>query len=207
MFGRIRSWRASCLLVLVPPREPRPHEAAHPGSATRAKKLRTAMSRTRDRLRPRGESDHNGPHRHRGEHHGQVPAAQALPRRSRRGQRRAHGPVDAGGDLGARAVHERLRGPTGEERRVRRWSGARPRGDVGAVRRRGAPAGHRRSLRRDQGPHRRLDGDRRRQPRARRRTGRGTVGRPGAGGKPIHEWLEVRPFLAAKPSITECTFK
>jgi hypothetical protein len=29
---------------------------------------------------------------------------------------------------------------------------------------------------------------------ARPRAGRGTVGRPGAGGKPIHEWLEVRPF-------------
>ena len=27
---------------------------------------------------------------------------------------------------------------------------------------------------------------------------------PGAGGKPIHEWLEVRPFLAAEPSTTEC---
>ena len=26
---------------------------------------------------------------------------------------------------------------------------------------------------------------------------------PGAGGKPIHEWLEVRPFLAAPPAITE----
>ena len=26
---------------------------------------------------------------------------------------------------------------------------------------------------------------------------------PGAGGKPIHEWLEVRPFLAAAPTITE----
>lgn len=26
---------------------------------------------------------------------------------------------------------------------------------------------------------------------------------PGAGGKPIHEWLELRPFLAAPPSITE----
>src|ERR687897_533658 len=25
---------------------------------------------------------------------------------------------------------------------------------------------------------------------------------PGAGGKPIHEWLEVRPFLAAPPTIT-----
>jgi hypothetical protein len=26
---------------------------------------------------------------------------------------------------------------------------------------------------------------------------------PGAGGKPIHEWLEVRPFLAPPPTITE----
>ncbi|WP_189149364.1 YciI family protein [Streptomyces lacrimifluminis] len=26
---------------------------------------------------------------------------------------------------------------------------------------------------------------------------------PGAGGKPIHEWLELRPFLAAPPTITE----
>ena len=26
---------------------------------------------------------------------------------------------------------------------------------------------------------------------------------PGAGGRPIHEWLEVRPFLAAPPTITE----
>jgi hypothetical protein len=26
---------------------------------------------------------------------------------------------------------------------------------------------------------------------------------PGAGGRPIHEWLEVRPFLGAAPTITE----
>jgi hypothetical protein len=26
---------------------------------------------------------------------------------------------------------------------------------------------------------------------------------PGAGGKPIHEWLEVRPFLTAPPTIRE----
>jgi len=26
---------------------------------------------------------------------------------------------------------------------------------------------------------------------------------PGAGGKPIHEWLEVRPFMAAPPTVTE----
>ena len=26
---------------------------------------------------------------------------------------------------------------------------------------------------------------------------------PGAGGKPIHEWLELRPFMSAPPVITE----
>jgi hypothetical protein len=26
---------------------------------------------------------------------------------------------------------------------------------------------------------------------------------PGAGGRPIHEWLEVRPFLHAPPTVTE----
>ena len=26
---------------------------------------------------------------------------------------------------------------------------------------------------------------------------------PGANGEPIHEWLEVRPFLAAPPTVTE----
>jgi hypothetical protein len=26
---------------------------------------------------------------------------------------------------------------------------------------------------------------------------------PGAGGRPIHEWLELRPLLGATPSITE----
>ena len=26
---------------------------------------------------------------------------------------------------------------------------------------------------------------------------------PGAGGRPIHEWLELRPFLGAAPTITE----
>ena len=26
---------------------------------------------------------------------------------------------------------------------------------------------------------------------------------PGAGGEPIHEWLELRPFLTAPPTVTE----
>src|SRR5262249_18490575 len=42
---------------------------------------------------------------HQGEPDGQVPAAQALPGRPGTGQRRADGPVDAGGDRGPRAVH------------------------------------------------------------------------------------------------------
>jgi hypothetical protein len=26
---------------------------------------------------------------------------------------------------------------------------------------------------------------------------------PGAGGQPIHEWLEVRPFLTGSPTLSE----
>jgi hypothetical protein len=26
---------------------------------------------------------------------------------------------------------------------------------------------------------------------------------PGAGGKPIHEWLEVRPFLGDAPTVSD----
>jgi hypothetical protein len=26
---------------------------------------------------------------------------------------------------------------------------------------------------------------------------------PGAGGRPIHEWLEVRPFMTEPPAITD----
>jgi hypothetical protein len=28
---------------------------------------------------------------------------------------------------------------------------------------------------------------------------------PGAGGKPIHEWLELRPFLTPTHTVTDCT--
>ena len=56
-----------------------------------------------------------------------------------------------------------------------------PGGHVRPLRRRGAAAGHRRPVRGDQGPDRRLDGDRRRQLRARARAGRRAVGGPGRG--------------------------
>lgn len=29
---------------------------------------------------------------------------------------------------------------------------------------------------------------------------------PGAGGKAIHEWLELRPFLGAPPTTADCAF-
>ena len=70
------------------------------------------------------------------------------------------------------------------------------RGHVRPVRRRGPAAGHRRAVRGDQGPDRRLDGDRRRQPTSARSSWPASCRRrPGAGGEPIHEWLELRPFL------------
>ncbi len=93
----------------------------------------------------------------KGEHDGQVPAAQALPGwpGPRRGLR-ADGPVDAGRGRRAHAVHARLRGPAGGDGRVRRHPGADARRRVRAVRRRGAATGDRRAVRRDQGPDRRV---------------------------------------------------
>ena len=101
-----------------------------------------------------------------GEHHGQVPVAQALPRRTGGRQRRPDGPVDARRGRGAHPVHERLRRSARGHRRVHRRAGAVARRRVGPLRRRGPPAGDRRPVRRDEGPDRRVDGDRRRQLRA-----------------------------------------
>ncbi|MGW1209420.1 YciI family protein [Streptomyces sp. NPDC002499] len=30
---------------------------------------------------------------------------------------------------------------------------------------------------------------------------------PGAGGRPIHEWLELRPFYSSQPTAVECPWK
>ncbi|MDH6214208.1 YciI family protein [Streptomyces pseudovenezuelae] len=30
---------------------------------------------------------------------------------------------------------------------------------------------------------------------------------PGAGGRPIHEWLELRPLYDAQPTLTDCPWK
>ena len=92
-----------------------------------------------------------------------------------------------------------------EHRRVRRRRRAGARGHVGPLRRRGSATGDRRPVRRDQGPHRRLDDHRRRShDRALELAGELSAA-PGAGGKPIHEWLEVRPVMAAPPTIDRLT--
>ncbi len=82
-------------------------------------------------------------------------------------------------------------------------AGAVAGGHVRAVRRRGQAAGDRRAVRGDQGPDRRLDGDRRRLassgPTRRRRS---CPRRPARAGEPLQEWIEVRPFLET-PAVTE----
>ena len=110
------------------------------------------------------------------------------------GQRRADGPLDAGGGRRAHPVHARLRGPPGGDGRVRRRPGAGARGRVGAVRRRGAPTGDRWSVRRDQGPHRRLDGHRRGVLGSRGRAGRGAVRR-------ARRRRQADPRVARSPAV------
>ena len=48
-----------------------------------------------------------------------------------------------------------------------------------------------------------LDGDRRGHLRASRRAGGRASAAPGPDGKPIYEWLELRPFLTAAPTVAE----
>src|SRR6202171_2970497 len=102
------------------------------------------MSRIRGLLRPRvhpaGRADVT-----QGEHHGQVPVAQALPRRAGARQRCPDGPVEARRGRGTRPVHERLRSSAREQRRVHRRTGAVPRRPGGPLRRRGGAGGERRA--------------------------------------------------------------
>src|SRR5262245_26757273 len=144
-------------------------------SPVTARKFRPRMSRTRLWLRPRGKRPTRVANL-KGESHGEVLAPHALPRRAGGRQRRADGPVDAHRDRGARPVHERIRGPAGKQRRVRRQPGAGARRRLGPLRRRGQAPGDRRPVRGDQGPDRGLDDHRRRLVPARRRVGRRVVG-------------------------------
>src|ERR687894_223209 len=139
------------------------------------------MSRTRARLRPRSEHGHNGPYRTK-----ENVMAKYLLLKHYRGAPGAVNdvPMDqwTPEEISAHVQYmrdfaARLEG-TGEFVDSQALA---PEGDVRPVGGPGPPAGHRRPVRRDQGPHRRLDGDRRRQLRARHRVGRGAVGRPWGG--------------------------
>src|SRR5947199_8103590 len=112
-----------------------------------------------------------------GEHDGQVPVAQALPRRAGARQRCPDGPVEARRGRGPHPFHVRPRRSAREQRGVHRRTGAVARRRVGPLRRRGAAAGDRRPVRRDEGLDRGMDGDRRRQLRASDRARRRAVGR------------------------------
>ena len=129
------------------------------------------MSRIRGPLRPRGAFGRRADLT-QGEHHGQVPVAQALPRRAGGRQRCPDGPVAARRGRCTHPVHERLRSSAREQRRVHRRTGTVARRRVGPVRRRGAAARDRRPVRRDEGLDRWMDGDRRRQLRASNRARR-----------------------------------
>ena len=98
---------------------------------------------------------------------------------------------------------QRLRRPARGQRRVRRRAGAVARRRVGPLRRRGRPPV-------TDGPFAEtkdliagwmvIDVDS--YERAIELAGELSAA-PGAGGEPIHEWLEVRPFLTAPPTVTE----
>ena len=89
---------------------------------------------------------------------------------------------------------QRLRRPAGGHRRVRRRASAVARRRLGPLRRRGATAGDRRPVRRDEGPDRGLDGHRRRQLRASDRARRRAVG--GARGR-----RRTDPRMAGGPAL------
>src|SRR4051794_16869166 len=140
------------------------------------------MSRKPGRRRPRCVRGHNGRATPKERHHGQVPAAQALPRRP--GARRGHRPdgsVGAGGGRRTRPVDARLRDQARGDGRVREPPGALPGGHLRPLRRRGPAAGHRRAVRGDEGPDRRLADHRRGDLRASDRGGRRVLGRAGPG--------------------------
>ncbi len=78
-----------------------------------------------------------------------------------------------------------------------------PDGALVPLRRRGQAARRRRPVRRDQGADRGLDDHRRRLLGARLELAGELSAAPGPGGEPIHEWLEVRPFLTDVRRPTE----
>ncbi len=106
-----------------------------------------------------------------GDHHAEVPAPQALPRRPGAAPSLPpDGPVGPRGRGGALRLPQARQRAAGGERRVRRRAGAHAGAHLGALRRPGCRTGHhRRPAPRDQRPDRRLVHDRRRVARARGR--------------------------------------
>src|SRR3954469_23365984 len=143
------------------------------------------MSRSSDRLRSPGDGPAQARPTTPGDHHAEVPAPQALPRRPGappcRASDRPVGPRGRRGACGLPASRQRAaRG----ERRVRRRAGPRAGAHLGALRRLGRrPGHHRRPAPRNQRPGRRLVDDRRRfaPARARARGLRLLRARPGGG--------------------------
>src|SRR3954451_7731548 len=130
-----------------------------------------SMSRSSDRLRSPGEGPRQARPTTPGDHHAEVPAPQALPRRPGAAPSRApDGPVGSRGRGGACGLPESRQRAARVQRRVRRRAGAHAGADLGALRRPGRGAGHhRRPTARDQRPGRRLVHGRRRVARARGR--------------------------------------
>ena len=134
------------------------------------------MSRSSDRLRSPGE----GPRQTRpttpGDHHAEVPAPQALPRRPGAAPSRApDGPVGPRGRGGAHRLPQARQRAARGERRVRRRAGAHAGAHLGALRRPGRRARHhRRPAARDQRSRGGLVHDRRRVARARASSSRPT---------------------------------
>src|SRR3954452_18725596 len=130
-----------------------------------------SMSRSFDRLRSPGEGPRQARPTTPGDHHAEVPAPQALPRRPRAAPSRAPDrPVGARGRGGAHGLPAPRQRAARGQRRVRRRAGTGAGAHVGALRRPGRrPRHHRRSAPRDQRPDRRLVDHRRRVARARGR--------------------------------------
>src|SRR6266540_4374624 len=129
------------------------------------------MSRGSDRLRSPGEGPRQARPTTPGDHHAEVPAPQALPRRPGGAPSRApDGPVGPRGRGGAHGLPQARQRAARGERRVRRCAGAHAGAHLGALRRPGRRASHhRRPAARDQRSRSGLVHDRRRVARARGR--------------------------------------
>ena len=164
------------------------------------------MSRSSDRLRSPGEGPRQARPTTPGDHHAEVPAPQALPRRPDAAPPLPpDGPVGSRGRGGAHGLPPARQRAAREERRVRRRAGAHAGAHLGALRRPGRrPGHHRRPAARDQRPRGGLVHDRRRVARARGRA-RGLRllrARPGRGAA-VRVDRRPRGHVGARPRTTD----